>query len=121
MSSGARRICGSATCASAITVVAATGSMRSSAPVILIRHGVQQAVRSLPHIAEALVQLGEHRLATQLFQLRVEHQSFQAAGARNFTATRAGHEQIALPGRKLVPGIERQAAGGMEGNHTTSG
>src|SRR5688572_10790830 len=57
--------------------------------VVFVRDHVQQAIRTLPHVADALVQLREERLASQLVELVVEDDAFEAAGPRHFPAPRA--------------------------------
>ena len=74
--------------------------------VVLVGDHVDQAVGALAHVADALVQLRQQRLAPQLFQLVVQHHALQAARARHLAAPRAAHEEVALPRREAIAGIE---------------
>src|SRR5262245_18874266 len=78
-------------------------------PVVFVGDDVEQAVGALPHVADALVQLGQQRLAAQLFELVVEDDPFEFAVARNLAAARAPDEEVTLPGGQLVAGVEGQA------------
>jgi PQQ enzyme repeat len=51
--------------------------------VILLREHVQQTIRTLPHIANAVLQLAEHRLAVKLLPLLVEVDSIPAIAGYN--------------------------------------
>jgi hypothetical protein len=78
-------------------------------PIIFICDEVDQAVRALPHIANALMQFRQQRFTTQFLHLVGDYHSFEAAGARHLTAARAAHEQIPLPGRESIAGVEHQS------------
>src|SRR4051812_27354875 len=47
---------------------------------LFVRDHVEQAVRTLSHVANTLTQVGEERLTTQLFHLVVEQDAFQMSG-----------------------------------------
>ena len=69
---------------------------------------IHKSVRALPHVANPLVQLHEHRLASNLFPLVVEHQPVDVTGARRFTLAQTADEEAALPLRKAIAGIPRR-------------
>ena len=74
--------------------------------VVFVGDDVEQSIRSLTHVANALMQLGEQGLAAQLFELVVHHHSLESSSARNLATPRAADEQVALPGRNLVARVE---------------
>src|SRR5688572_2029048 len=78
-------------------------------PIILVRDDVDQTVRTLPHIANTLVQFGQQRFTAQLLHLLGDHDAFETTGTRHLAAARAADEQIALPRRKAITGVERHA------------
>jgi hypothetical protein len=81
-------------------------------PIVFIGEDVQQSVRSLAYVANPLVQLGEQRFATQLFEFVVQDDPLESACARHFATTRAADKQVPFPGRKSVAGVERQPGRG---------
>src|SRR5687767_9248497 len=68
--------------------------------VVFIRQDVEESIRALAYVADALVQLGEQCFAAQLFQLVVEDHPLQATGSRDFAAPRAPDKEVAFPRRK---------------------
>src|SRR5689334_5441407 len=57
--------------------------------VVLVGDDVQQAVRPLPHVANALMQRVEQSLAAELLELVVEHDALETTRARDLAAARA--------------------------------
>ena len=83
---------------------------RSAARLLdLVGQQIQQAVRSLPHVADSLTQLGQQRLAPQLLHLLVEEDALEMARARDLAGAQRADEDIALPLRESVAGVERHA------------
>src|SRR4029079_17153019 len=74
--------------------------------VVFSRQHVQQTVRSLTHVADPILELPEHRLAVQLFPLVVEIETHQLARSRHFTLPHPTCEDVPLPGREAIAGIE---------------
>jgi hypothetical protein len=64
---------------------------------------VQQPVGALSHIANALMQIAQQRLAPQLLPVVVEHDALQLAGAGNLAFTHAADEQVAFQLGKRSP------------------
>ena len=58
---------------------------------------IQQIVRPLPDIANALLQLGQHGLAAQFFPAIIEDDALNLPGARNAALPESCDKQIALP------------------------
>src|SRR5690606_2493593 len=92
---------------------AARASLRGPDPqnraLVLVGHDVQQAVRTLRDVADALAQLDEQALAAQLLEVLIEQHAIEPAGARNLAVAQAADEQIAFPFRKRIAGVERKA------------
>src|SRR5262249_42055312 len=82
---------------------------------------IDQPIRALPDVADALVQLAEHRLAPDFFPLVVEHQPLQLTGARNLAFAHPAYEDTPFPPRKPVAGIEQQAGRGDRGHPENRG
>ena len=83
--------------------------MRSTAPSSSSVMHVQQAVGALRHVAHALPQIDEQRLAAQLLHLLVEQDAVELARARDLAGAQAADEHVALPLRQLVARVEREA------------
>ena len=60
---------------------------------------VQVAVRTLTNVANALLELNEHRFAMELLPLVVEIEPLQMAGPRHFALPHAADEEIVFPAR----------------------
>src|SRR5688572_7523254 len=78
-------------------------------PFIPAGKHVQQSTGALLHVANALAQVDEQRLAPQLFHLRVEEDAVELAGAGDLAGAQAADECVALPQRQLVARVEREA------------
>src|SRR5262245_55070546 len=74
----------------------------------LICCNVDEPIRPLLHIADALVQVTQQRLATQLFHVVVEEHAIELARAGNLALAQAADEEVALPLRQLVARVERE-------------
>src|ERR1041384_174050 len=48
-----------------------------------VRQQIQQPIRTLAHVTDALMQLGQQRLATKFFHLLVEQDPLEVTGSRN--------------------------------------
>src|SRR5512139_1113631 len=59
----------------------------------LVGGHVEQSIRPLLHIADALVQTGEQGFAPQLLELVVEQHAIEAARARHLAIAQAADEQ----------------------------
>src|SRR6187399_747601 len=79
---------------------------------LFVRQHIQEAVRPLPHVADALPQVGQQRLAPQLLHLLVEQDPFDVAGAWDLARAQRADEDIALPLGQLVAGVEGHARHG---------
>src|SRR5688572_21181564 len=77
--------------------------------LVLFGQHVEQPVGPLADVADALVQIAQQRLAAQLVPVVVEHNPLQLAGTGNLALPHAAHEQVALPVRKAVAGVERHS------------
>src|SRR5688572_2193578 len=84
--------------------------------VVLFGEHVQITIRSLPHVADALLQFAQHRLAPDLLPLLVELDPLHVSGARRLALPQAADKDIPLPAGEHVAGIERQARYGDRGN-----
>src|SRR5574342_1010242 len=62
--------------------------------VVFIGEQIEQPVGALPHFADALPELGEHRFAPQLLHPGVEHDSFEMSGAGNATLAQRSNDEI---------------------------
>jgi hypothetical protein len=62
--------------------------------VIFLPEHIQQTIRTLPNVANAVLQLVEHRLGVKLLPLIVEVDWFQLAGPRHFALSHPAREQI---------------------------
>src|SRR5687767_11730809 len=78
-------------------------------PVVLIGEHIEEPVRALTYVPNALMELHQQRLAAQLSKRLVEDDALEAARSWHFAAPRAADEQIAAPGWKAVTGVERQS------------
>src|SRR5687768_17869407 len=63
---------------------------------ILVGDHVQQSIGALLHVANALAQVDEQRLAAQLFHLRVEEDAVELAGARDLAGAQADRKSTRL-------------------------
>ena len=75
----------------------------------MVRRHVQQAIRSLLHVADPLVELGQQRDVTHRQSPLVEDDALQLGGGH------PADEQAPLPRRKRVARIEGHAAGRDDG------
>src|SRR5687767_8694083 len=64
--------------------------------VFLVGQHIQQAVRTLLHVADALAQVREECLAAQFLPILVEDDALHLAGAGNAAELQAAHEQVVL-------------------------
>src|SRR4051812_23508782 len=77
--------------------------------VIFGRQDVEQSVRTLADVAHALPKIVEHRLAPELLPFVAEDNSLNLSGAWNAALSQTGDEQIVLPVREPIAGVERHA------------
>src|SRR5690606_16595966 len=77
--------------------------------VTLVRDHVQQAVRTLAHVANAPAPILQQRLAAQLFEVLVHDDALELARGRDLAVAHAADEEIALPARKAIARVERHA------------
>src|SRR5262245_15988121 len=77
--------------------------------LLLIRQQVQEAVGPLPHVADALAEIDEQRLAPQLLPFLVEENALEMSSAWDLARAQRSHEHVALPLRQLVTGVERHS------------
>src|SRR5688572_19822420 len=85
-------------------------------PLFFVRQYVQQAVRTLADVADPLPQIDEQRFAPQFFHFLVEQDPLEVSCTRDLTSPKGAHENVALPLRQLVAGIEGQPGRG-DGRH----
>src|SRR5688572_5222917 len=78
---------------------------------VLVGQEVQQLVRALPHVADALTQIHEQHLTAQLFPVVVEANALEMSRARDLAHAHAADERVALPIRELVARVDREARG----------
>ncbi len=64
---------------------------------------VEESIRPLPDVANALLQLAQHRLAVELFPLVVEVNPLEVSGAGHFALPHTAGEQIVLPVGEASP------------------
>src|SRR5688572_10015419 len=83
--------------------------------LIFVRQHVQRTVRADTHVADALMQLSQHRFAPDLFPALVEHDAVDLSGARHLAFPQSADKQIVLPRRHAIVGIERHPARGNRG------
>ena len=77
--------------------------------VVFFRQNVNQSVRSLADVSDALMEVLQDRFPAQFPQFLVEDNALHSAGAGNPPALDAADKDIALPLRELVARIEDQA------------
>src|SRR5207302_6294082 len=69
---------------------------------------IQQAVRTLPHVANPLVEVAQQRLAPELLPLVVEHDPLELSARRHFAFAQPAYERVALPAWKAVAAVEHE-------------
>jgi hypothetical protein len=89
--------------------------------IILVRDGVDQAIRALPHVADSLVQFRQQSLAPKLVEFVVHRDPLETSGPRDLAAARAADEQVSLPVWETIASVESQTRSAMDGNQTMSG
>src|SRR6185369_11628586 len=72
----------------------------------------QQTIWPLADFADALSQLVQHRFAAQFFRFRIEDDAFQVASAGDAAGAHAADEDVALPRRKAITGVNGHAGHG---------
>src|SRR5688572_26156788 len=71
--------------------------------VVLGGQHVQQAIRSLTHVADALFQFAEHRFAPDLLPAFIELDALHLTRRRRLALAQAADEKVALPAGEHVP------------------
>src|SRR5690349_20538713 len=82
---------------------------------------VEQAVGTLPDVADAVVEIAEDPFALEFFPLVVKIDALQVTGTRDFAFAHAADEQIVFPVGIAVAGIEVQAGDGYGGHPVDDG
>src|SRR6266571_389754 len=77
--------------------------------VIFGGEDIQESVRTLAHVANAILKLAQQRLAMELFPLLVEIDAHELTGPRHLSLTQSAGEEVSLPGGKPVARVEREA------------
>src|SRR5262245_60300866 len=77
--------------------------------IVFFGQQIYVTVGPLAHVANALAELSQQRLATQLFPLVVELDALQLTRPRHLALPQTADEQVALPSGELVAGIEGHA------------
>src|SRR5690606_37351731 len=92
---------------------AARASLRGPDPqhraLVLVGHDVQQAVRTLCDVADALAQLDEQALAARLLEVLVQQDASEPPGARDLAVAQPADEKIPFPCDERVARVEREA------------
>ena len=81
----------------------------------MVRQHVEQLVGPLAHLADALAEVLQQRFAAQLLHLVVEDDALQVAGAGDAALLQGADEDVALPRREQVAGVDGEAGGGDGG------
>src|SRR5262245_47563421 len=79
---------------------------------VLVGEQIQQAVRTLPHVTNPLMQIAQQRLAPELVPFVVEHDPLELSARRHFAFAHPADECVVLPVRKTIASVEREARRG---------
>src|SRR5262249_47620421 len=75
---------------------------------LFVGEQIQKSVRSLTHVADALMENHQQRFEA-LLAFIVEDDSLDVAGSRNASDSHRTYEEIVFPRRELISRVERQA------------
>ena len=67
---------------------------------------VQESIRSLTYIADALMQIAQHRLAANFLPAVVEDNPLPLTGSGNLPLSQAADEHVSLPRGEAIAGVE---------------
>jgi hypothetical protein len=74
-----------------------TAGKRGSNTMVFGGQNVQKAFRGLTNVANALMQVGQKRFATEFLPLIVEDNALDLASSSDAAFAQSGHEHVVLP------------------------
>src|SRR5262245_5987192 len=76
--------------------------------VVFVGQQIEQTVRTLPHLTDALAEFAEERFTAHFLHLRVEDDPFEMTGAGDLAGAHRAGERVAFPAREAIAGVHRQ-------------